>query len=166
MDNEAKKTALRMFPYGLSVLTAKDEEARFAAASLNWVTQASFQPPQLVVCLRKDSATLSVVEGAGKFALNMLGKDQGQLAFAFFKHVDEVEGKLGGVSYQLIQGIPVLDPVPAYVLCRVVGSMGEGDHSVILAEVIDASVRVDVPGRPDELMLGLRDLEGNLFYGG
>jgi flavin reductase (DIM6/NTAB) family NADH-FMN oxidoreductase RutF len=166
MDMDAKKTALRMLPYGLSVLTAKDEAGRFAAASLNWVTQASFQPPQLVVCLRKDSTTLSIVESARLFALNMLGKNQGDLAFAFFKHVEEVDGKLGGVGYQLVQGIPVLDPVPAYVLCQVVGSMGQGDHSVILAEVLDAGMRVDVPGRPDELMLEPRDLKGNLFYGG
>lgn len=166
MDIEAKKTALRMIPYGLSVLTTKDDDERFTGASLNWITQASFQPPQLVVCLKKGSTTHSIVEAAGRFALNILGKDQGQLAFTFFKHVEERDGKLGDVAYQLVQGIPVLDPVPAYLLCQVVGSMGEGDHTVFLTEVFDACVRMEVPGRPDELMLGLRDLEGNLFYGG
>ncbi len=166
MDANAKKTALRMLPYGLSVLTALDGQGRFAGASLNWVTQASFQPPQLVVCLKRDSSTLSVVEAAGKFTLNMLGKEQGRLAVTFFKHVEEQDGTLGGVAYQLVQGIPVLDPVPAYLLCRVVESMGEGDHKVVLGEVIDAGVRVAITGRPDDEMLWLRELEGNLFYGG
>jgi flavin reductase (DIM6/NTAB) family NADH-FMN oxidoreductase RutF len=166
MDTNARKTALRMLPYGLSVLTAADAQGRFAGASLNWVTQASFQPPQLVVCLKQDSSTLNVVEAAGEFALNLLGKEQGALAFTFFKHVEEQDGSLGGVAYQFVQGIPVLDPVPAYLLCRVSGLMGDGDHKVVLGEVVDAGVRVEITGRPDEMMLWLRDLEGNLFYGG
>ena len=166
MDPHARKNALRMLPYGLSVLTAADTQGRFAAASLNWVTQASFQPPQLVVCLKKDSLTLSVVEAAGEFALNLLGKGQGALAFTFFKHVEEENGTLGGEAFQYMQGIPVLDSVPAYLLCRVSGSMGDGDHKVVLGEVMDAGVRVEFADRPDEAMLWLKDLEGNLFYGG
>ena len=43
MDNDAKKTALRMIPYGLYVLTAASKDgSKLAAATVNWVTQASF----------------------------------------------------------------------------------------------------------------------------
>ena len=44
MDADAKKTALRMIPYGLYVLTAENN-GEIAAATVNWVTQCSFQPP-------------------------------------------------------------------------------------------------------------------------
>jgi flavin reductase (DIM6/NTAB) family NADH-FMN oxidoreductase RutF len=37
MDADAKKTVLRMIPYGLYVLTAKSGE-QIAAATVNWVT--------------------------------------------------------------------------------------------------------------------------------
>lgn len=166
MDNQAKKTALRMIPYGLFVLTAKDSEDRFAAAAINWVTQASFDPPQVVVCVKRDSSTLQVVERAGKFALNVLGKAHGELAFTFFKHVEEQDGELGGVPYRLQAAVPVLEPAPAYIVCELSDSMGEGDHKVLLGTVVDAGLQAEVEGRPDEVTLWLRELEGNLFYGG
>lgn len=48
MDPNAKKTTLRMIPYGLYVLTAASGD-RVAAATVNWVTQASFEPPLVAV---------------------------------------------------------------------------------------------------------------------
>jgi flavin reductase (DIM6/NTAB) family NADH-FMN oxidoreductase RutF len=166
MDEEAKKTVLRMIPYGLFVLTAKDSEGQFAAASMNWVTQASFSPTQIVVCVKKGSSTHKVVEGAGKFGLNVLGKSQSDLAFTFFKHVEEHDGKLGGAAYHFVDDVPVLSSVPAYMVCEVSAVMGDGDHSVVLSKVIDVGLQAKVEGRPDEATLWLRDLEGNLFYGG
>src|SRR5262249_55862205 len=55
MDPNAKKTALRMIPYGLYVLTAANKEGKVAAATVNWVTQASFEPPLVVVGVKADS---------------------------------------------------------------------------------------------------------------
>jgi len=48
MDPNAKKTALRMIPYGLFVLTAAKGD-RVSAGTVNWVTQASFAPPLVAV---------------------------------------------------------------------------------------------------------------------
>jgi len=45
MDAEAKKTTLRMIPYGLYVLTADDGKGTVGAATVNWVTQTAFSPP-------------------------------------------------------------------------------------------------------------------------
>ena len=41
MDAGMKKTALRMIPYGLYILTAKTGDNRVAASTVNWVTQTS-----------------------------------------------------------------------------------------------------------------------------
>jgi flavin reductase (DIM6/NTAB) family NADH-FMN oxidoreductase RutF len=166
MDEETRKVVLRMIPYGLFVLTAKDSEGQYAAASMNWVTQASFKPPQVVVCVKKDSSTYKVTENSGKFGLNVLGKSQSDLAFTFFKHVEEQDGKLGGVTYRLEDDVPILTSAPAYMICTVDSVIGEGDHSVLLSTVTDAGLQTKVEGRPDEMTLWLRDLEGNLFYGG
>ncbi len=48
MDADTKKTALRMIPYGLYILTAENEQGNVAAATVNWVTQAAFDPPLVV----------------------------------------------------------------------------------------------------------------------
>src|SRR5262249_49774697 len=44
MDEKAKKQALLMIPYGLFVLGAA-HGGKQTAATVNWVTQASFNPP-------------------------------------------------------------------------------------------------------------------------
>ena len=41
MDPDAKKTALRMIPYGLYILMAESKDTKVAAATVNWVTQTS-----------------------------------------------------------------------------------------------------------------------------
>src|SRR4029079_12836299 len=84
MNADAKKTALRMIPYGIYVLTADDGKGNVAAATVNWVTQTSFAPPLVAVAVKADSGTYQVVKAAGAFALNMLGKDGKGMAFQFF----------------------------------------------------------------------------------
>ena len=43
MDENAKKRALLMIPYGLFILGGKHGESQ-TVATINWVTQASFNP--------------------------------------------------------------------------------------------------------------------------
>ena len=84
MDQDTKKTALRMIPYGLYVLTA-ESPAGTAAATVNWVTQASFAPPLVAVGVKADSHVHGIIKETNAFALNVLGKGQQALAFTFFK---------------------------------------------------------------------------------
>ena len=50
MDEAAKKTALRMIPYGMYVLTTKSQDGQdVGAATVNWLTQTSFSPPLVAV---------------------------------------------------------------------------------------------------------------------
>ncbi|GIX48398.1 MAG: hypothetical protein KatS3mg131_2609 [Candidatus Tectimicrobiota bacterium] len=63
MNEEAKKTALRMIPYGLYVLTAEGASGAVAAATVNWVTQASFSPPLVVVGVKADSGAHALIRG-------------------------------------------------------------------------------------------------------
>ena len=74
MDDATKKTALRMIPYGIYVMTAEGKDGATAAATVNWVTQTSFDPPLIVVGVKADSSAYAIVKDAGQFALNMLGK--------------------------------------------------------------------------------------------
>ena len=100
MNNDAKKAVLRMIPYGIYVLTADDGKGNIAAATVNWVTQSAFAPPLVVVGVKADSGTYETVKAARVFALNMLGKDQKNLAFTFFRPVDVTDGKLSGQTYR------------------------------------------------------------------
>jgi len=97
MDADAKKTALRMIPYGLYVLTAEGKDGKVAASTVNWVTQTAFQPPLIVVGVKADSGAHAIIKESKNFALNILGKDQKGQAFTFFKPLER-EGNTIGVS--------------------------------------------------------------------
>jgi flavin reductase (DIM6/NTAB) family NADH-FMN oxidoreductase RutF len=91
VDQEAKKTALRMIPYGLYLLSTGSESGPAAASIVNWVTQASFEPPLVAVGVRADSSVHQIIKGTQSFVLNVLGKGQRDLAVKFFRPV-EIEG--------------------------------------------------------------------------
>lgn len=167
MNQDAKKVALRMIPYGIYVLTANDGKGGIAAATVNWVTQTAFAPPLVVVGVKADSAAYQIVKSAGTFALNMLGKDQKPLAFTFFRPADVRDGKLSGQSYRAgVSGAPILSDASAAVECKVKTVVTEGDHHVVVGEVVEAHVMRPPPGRPDAAILEMKDLGDNVFYGG
>jgi flavin reductase (DIM6/NTAB) family NADH-FMN oxidoreductase RutF len=167
MDAEKKKTALRMIPYGLYVLTAQDQSGARTAATVNWVTQASFEPPLVVVGVKADSHAKTVIGAAGSFALNFLGKGQGGIAYEFFKSVESDGQQIGGQPYRVgTTGSPILTAMPAFVECRVVETLERGDHAIVVGEVVDAGVAQEPEGRPDDAILWLKELGPRVFYGG
>jgi len=166
MDPNAKKTALRMIPYGLYVLTAAHEDV-VAAGTVNWVTQASFAPPLVAVGVKTDSHAHDLIKRSGVFALNVLGKGQQPLAFTFFKPAERQGATISGEPYRAgSTGAPILANAPAFVECRLVGTVEKGDHSVFVGEVVDAGVAKEPSGRPDDATLWLRELGDKVFYGG
>jgi flavin reductase (DIM6/NTAB) family NADH-FMN oxidoreductase RutF len=167
MDENAKKTALRMIPYGLYVLTAETAGGEITAATVNFVTQTSFKPPLVVVGVKADSAGYAIVRKAGQFALNVLGKGQQGLAFGFFKPAVRDGNKLSGAAFHKGKnGAPVLDDAPAAVECRVVQVVEQGDHHIVIGEVTEVTLAKPPAGRPDAAVLEMKDLGEKVFYGG
>jgi flavin reductase (DIM6/NTAB) family NADH-FMN oxidoreductase RutF len=166
-DPNAKKTALRMVPYGIYVLTAKAPDGTVAAATVNWVTQTAFAPPLVVAGIKTDSGAYATTRKAGAFALNMLGKGQQSVAFTFFKPTVASEGKLSGEPYRNgSTGAPVLLNAPACIECKVVEVIERGDHHIFVGEVVDAHLTRAPEGRPDAAILEMKDLGEKTFYGG
>jgi flavin reductase (DIM6/NTAB) family NADH-FMN oxidoreductase RutF len=167
MDANAKKTVLRMIPYGLYVLTAKGKDDAVAAATVNWVTQASFTPPLVVVGVKADSHAHALIKESKAFALNVLGKGQGPLAYTFFKPAAREGQTISGEPFRSgTTGAPILERTPAFVECRLVDSIERGDHSIFVGEVIEAGLPKPVEGRADDATLWLKELGPNVFYGG
>ncbi len=167
MNADAKKTVLRMIPYGIYVLTAEDSAGNIAAATVNWVTQTAFAPPLLVVGVKTDSGAYKTVQAAKSFALNMLGKEQKSLAFTFFRPADVTDGKLSGQSYRKgATGAPILVDAPGAVECKVTAVVEQGDHHIVVGEVVEAHLNRPPAGRPDAAILDMKDLGDNVFYGG
>ncbi|MGE5243395.1 MAG: flavin reductase family protein [Betaproteobacteria bacterium] len=168
MDADARKTALRMIPYGLYVLTAAGADGRMTAATVNWVTQTSFTPPLVAVGVRADSQTHGVIDQSGEFILNVIAKGDTDLAFTFFKPASVEGNTIGGQIFApgAVVKAPVLERAPAHVECRVVEAVRRGDHTLFVAEVVEAHVRKAPAGRADEAICWLKDLGDTVYYGG
>lgn len=167
MDPNVRKTVLRMIPYGLYVLTAERADGTVAAATVNWVTQASFQPPLLAVGVKADSQAHAVIKASGAFALNVLGKGQQALAYTFFKPAERQGPTISGEPVRAgATGAPILANAPAFVECRLVETLERGDHSIFVGEVVEAGLGAAPAGRPDDATLWLRELGDKVFYGG
>jgi flavin reductase (DIM6/NTAB) family NADH-FMN oxidoreductase RutF len=142
MDPEEKKGALRLMTYGLYVMTAhKGDET--AAGAFNWLSQASFKPPLVMAAVKADSHLHALIEQTGLFAVNVLSSSQKDLAAAFFRPAVIEGGLINGYKFEAggDSGAPWLVDAPACFEARVADSVKGGDHTVIVAEVINAKLR-------------------------
>ena len=148
MDVKSRKQALRMLSYGVYILTSKTKE-EYCGATITWVSQASFEPPMISVCIKRDSGSYKVVKERGEFLLHLLGEEQKDIAASFFKPTSINRGYFSGQQFTLLHDLPLIKDVPAYLYCRVVQILENGDHPLFLAKVKDAVVQKD--SKPLEL---------------
>lgn len=160
MDPQAKKTTLRMITHGLYLLTIK-HQGGFNASTVSWLSQASFNPPLVMLGVKADTLTHAMVEGSGQFAINLLAADQTEMAQTFFRQAELEGDKLSGFTFVPgpVTGAPIFLDAPAWFECQVTDMVKRGDHTVVVAEVIEAGVH-----DPKATSLSLRDTPWH--YGG
>jgi flavin reductase (DIM6/NTAB) family NADH-FMN oxidoreductase RutF/DNA-binding GntR family transcriptional regulator len=130
------------FATGVTVITAVDGGERFGSTA-SAVSSLSLDPPMLLVCLNRESSTGACVSRAGRFAVNILGESQGELAKRF---ASKAPDKFAGVTAtEGGSGEPLLDGALAHVECRVVEEVSGGTHLVFLAEVERAEAGIGTP---------------------
>ena len=159
MNENAKKSLLQMIPDALYVLTSR-AGGETTASTVTWLSQASFKPPLVMTALKKDSHTFQVVREAKGFVVNYLGEGQKDLAQKFFKHVKPAGNQLAGEPFESspLLGFPVFPQMAGYLECKVTDIVDRGDHSVVVAEVMDAGLG----STPGPLLLSSTDWK----YGG
>jgi flavin reductase (DIM6/NTAB) family NADH-FMN oxidoreductase RutF len=141
LDDMVKKQALRLFTYGLYAVSVA-EGGEVNAFTANWLSQASFDPPLLMVSVENDSKSLSMIQRSQHFAVNVLEDGQRDLAGALGKTALKVPDKLKGLAYDLSEsGCRLLHDALAWVECRVTASAPAGDSTVIIGEVINVGLR-------------------------
>ena len=141
MDEAIKKQVLRMFTYGLYAVSVADA-GEVNAFTANWLSQASFDPPLLMVSVENDSKSLGIIQRSRHFAVNVYESGQRELAGALGKTAFKVPDKLQGLAYDLSEhGCPLLHDALGWVECHVTASVPAGDSTVLIAEVINVGLR-------------------------
>jgi len=160
MDMKAKKQALRMLVHGVYIVAAgKDDDA--IANGVTWLTQASFEPPLIMAAIRVDGRLHDAILKSGAFSINFLTSEQQNMAQTFFKPAETRGSAINGYEFTPgpATGAPIFPNTPAWVEAEVRHSFHGGDHTVFIAEVVNAGVR-----DPEATPLALHDTPWQ--YGG
>lgn len=135
MDKTLKKKVLRKITYGVYILVV-ESKGQFSAATITWVSQASFEPPLLMIGLKKSSNTYKLVNEAKRFSINILNESQKNMAASFFKDTKYDNNKLNGFEIKIgITNVPVFIDVNSYFECELIKLIEVGDHDIIVAEI-------------------------------
>jgi flavin reductase (DIM6/NTAB) family NADH-FMN oxidoreductase RutF len=143
-NTDVRSDTLRLLSNGLYVLTVCLSDT-LHAATVSWVSQVSFQPPLVMVALKRNSRLAHAVRKAHRFAINILGADQESLAEEFFTHLSapsELQTLAGHSFRNGVGHCPLLTDAMAWLECRLDAELPTpGDHSLMLGEVTGAGVR-------------------------
>lgn len=121
---------------GVYVIGVADGERRdgFTAA---WVMQVSFDPLLVALSINPENASYPLLHAGGGFTVNILNREQQDLARRFGTRSGRDEDKLAGVRWHAGQlGFPILDDALAYFDCELAGRMQAGDHQLVLGRVV------------------------------
>ena len=145
MDVQTRRRTLRLLTNGLYVLTSRDQD-HYGAATITWLSQASFKPPLLMAAVRPDSNTFQCLARSGVAAVHVLGVDQQDIALKFFAPTRVRDGQINGEPFtEGVSGAPILTRLSAWVECRVVQIVSTGgDHATVILEVLEAQYRAPV----------------------
>ena len=140
MDVNTKRKVLRTFTYGLYAVSCADD-GEVNAFTANWLSQASFDPPLLMVSVENETKSLPMILHSGIFTVNVLRSGARELAGKLGKSALRVPDKLAGIGYEIgANGCPILHDALAWVACEVHHTAPAGDSTLIIAEVVDTGM--------------------------
>ncbi|MFE1025156.1 flavin reductase family protein [Streptomyces sp. NPDC058818] len=128
------RSAFRRHAAGVAVITARGDAGPvgFTATSL---TSVSAEPPLLSFGIGTGSSSWPAVSEAEYVGVHLLGDHQEDLAATFARSgADRFAAPTAWREGPA--GVPVLDGVLSWLVCRVAGRIPAGDHRIVLAEVL------------------------------
>jgi flavin reductase (DIM6/NTAB) family NADH-FMN oxidoreductase RutF len=144
MELPTRKRTLRLLSNGVYVMTSASG-TRFGAATVTWLSQASFKPPLVMAAVRRDSNVFACLSESGVAAVHILGTDQESMAQRFFSPTKVVGDEINGEPFVRGQTTaPVLRNAKAYFEAVVQHMFTLGDHAVVVMEVVEAECLGDV----------------------
>jgi flavin reductase (DIM6/NTAB) family NADH-FMN oxidoreductase RutF len=144
MDIKVRKQTLRMLSNGIYIMTSASGDP-YGAATVTWLSQASFKPPRVMAAIRPESNVFKCLNESGVAAVHILDTNQQDIAQRFFSPTKVMDGTINGEAFTTgVTQVPILQNARAYFECVVRHIQTLGDHAVVIMEVIDAECRRDL----------------------
>ncbi|MBU2664071.1 flavin reductase [Actinoplanes bogorensis] len=121
---------------GVTVITTDTGDIRYGMTASS-VTSLSADPPMMLACLNNSVPTAGAVTSSGRYAVNVLGDGQGELARQFASPSTD---KFRGVAvHPGTLGLPLLSDALAHIECEVAERVTGGTHTIFLGRVRSAT---------------------------
>ncbi|WP_323375739.1 flavin reductase family protein [Streptomyces alkaliterrae] len=142
--SELLRATFRRSAAGVAVITAR-VDGRLAGFTATSVASVAAEPPMLSFNIGARSSSWPVFARAEHVGVHILGEHQEDVAATFARSgadrfAEPTRWRPGPFD------VPVLESVPAWVVCRVSARVPAGDHRVVLAQVLTGDP--GGPGRP------------------
>ena len=136
-DAAAFRAAMRHFVGSVSIVTTRHDDRPWGM-TISSFTSVCTEPPTILVCLNDKTVTASHVQKGGRFAVNLLTRDQLHLSELCSRpsvdkfideHVlfpDDVPGE---------NGVPRLREASVVFACRTVEQLVVGSHRIAIAAI-------------------------------
>lgn len=164
MPEENASPALDLMNYGMYVIGSHGPMGMNVMAA-HWLMQVSFKPRIVALSLENDARTLANVRETRVFSVNIMGEGSADLIASFLQPADPTKiagrtpngmpivDKLAGVPHKTMStGCPILRDALAWYECEVEGGLPVGDHTLVVARVLDGGqINHGTPLRDDDL---------------
>ncbi|BCL32624.1 flavin reductase family protein [Streptomyces aurantiacus] len=128
------RSVFRQHAAGVAVITARGDQGPvgFTATSL---ASVSAEPPLISFGVGTAASSWPAISRTDHVGVHVLGEHQQDLAATFARSGADRFGE-PTVWREGPEGVPVLDGVLAWLMCRIVTRVPAGDHRIVLAEVV------------------------------
>jgi flavin reductase (DIM6/NTAB) family NADH-FMN oxidoreductase RutF len=140
-DKQALRTAFGHYATGVAVVTTTRSDSHPAGITINSFGSLSLDPPLILWCLQRRSASLATFITADRFAVNVLAAGQEQVARQFAAPAAQSQDRFTGQRWHRgPRGLPVLDSRLGVFICRRIRHIHGGDHVIIIGHLEEYQV--------------------------
>jgi flavin reductase (DIM6/NTAB) family NADH-FMN oxidoreductase RutF/pimeloyl-ACP methyl ester carboxylesterase len=142
------RDAMGCFATGVTVITTLDEEDRPVGLTANSFASVSLDPPLVLFCIKRESASVAPLQSRRAFAVNVLHIGQQAISTKF---ASRTEDRFADIEWeQWDYRVPIILDAMANFECSIQEMIDGGDHLIVLGRV--ERVRFD-PSRDPLLFL-------------
>lgn len=127
------RQAMRGVASSVFLVTTRGPEGN-AGMTATAVCSLSFDPVSVLICVNRSAAFLKALEASGKFALNILSRDDEEIARAFGSPAGR-QRRFGLGDWYELEGMPALRSSLSTLVCKVASQTDFGSHRIFVGQV-------------------------------
>jgi flavin reductase (DIM6/NTAB) family NADH-FMN oxidoreductase RutF len=136
---------LQKLTYGYYIVTALKpadelktrEKDYLAAATVNWITQLSFDPPMIGVAVGLKADVNETIDYSNHFTIHVLSKKQKDWIEKFSEESTVKDNRINGIPFEKKDHALILPGTIGHITCKLEKSMNNGDHTFHIGRIVD-----------------------------